>query len=49
MVRTCTNDVERKIELDVVMRTWEMAVIGHRKIQRPKLRGGGDVIRKYMK
>ena len=39
--------VERKTEEDVVMRTWKMEVVGHRKIGRPKLRWS-DVIRKYM-
>ena len=40
--------VERKPEEDVVMRTWKMAVGGHQKIGRPKLRWS-DGIRKYMK
>ena len=40
--------MERKTDEDVVMRTWMMEVIGHRKIGRPKLRRS-DVIRKDVK
>ena len=40
--------VKRKIEEDVVMRTWKMEVGGHRKIERSKMRWM-DVIRKDMK
>ena len=42
------DDVERKTEDDVVMTTCKMAVGGHRKIGRPKLRWS-DVIRKDTK
>ena len=37
------NHVERKAEEDLVMRTWQMEVGGHRMIETPKLRWS-DVI-----